>query len=148
MGWLNSVRKCVTIATLLAASALTAIAQSDRGTLAGTIIDSSGAVVSGVAIAATGVDTGTKYNTTSSSSGAYRIQDMKLGAYNVKVAVTGFKTAERTGVVIQVNTVSALDITLATGDVKETLTVVADAPTLQTESSDIGTVVTTKQIQD
>src|SRR5258706_13331246 len=148
MGWLNSVRKCVTIATLLAASALTAIAQSDCGTLAGTINDSSGAVVSGVAIAATGVDTGTKYNTTSSSSGAYRIQDMKLGAYNVTATSTGFKTAERTGVVIQVNTVSALNITLARGDVKEAMTVFADAPAIQTESSDIGTVVGTRQIEE
>jgi len=148
MRGLTCVWKYFAIASLLAASALTAVAQSDRGTLAGTILDSSGAVVSGAAITVTDAETGTVYNSVSSSSGAYRIQDMKLGAYNVKVAVTGFKTAERTGVVIQVNTVSALDITLATGDVKETMTVVADAPTLQTESSDIGTVVTSKQIQD
>src|SRR5258705_2896530 len=148
MGWLNSVRKCVTIATLLAASALTAIAQSDRGTLAGTIVDSSGAVVSGAAIAATGVDTGTKYNTTSSSSGGYRIPDVRLGAYNIKVTAPGFKTAERTGVVIQVNTVSSLDVTLDVGDIKETMTVVADAPAIQTDSSDIGTVVGTRQIQE
>ena len=46
------------------------------------------------------------------------------------------------------NTVSALDITLDVGNATETVTVSADAPTLQTESSDIGTVVTTKQIQD
>src|SRR5258706_2721842 len=148
MGWLNFVRKYVTIATLLATSALTAVAQSDRGTLAGTIVDSSGAVVSGAAITATGVETGTTYNSTSSSSGAYRILDMKLGAYNVKVTGTGFKTAERTGVVIQVNSVSSLEITMQIGEAKETMTVVADAPTLQTESSDIGTVVSAKQIQD
>ena len=49
---------------------------------------------------------------------------------------------------IQVNTVSALDITLATGDVKETMTIVAEAPTLQTESSEIGTVVSSRQIED
>jgi hypothetical protein len=50
--------------------------------------------------------------------------------------------------VVQVNTVSALDVALQAGDVKETVTVVADAPALQTESSDVGTVVSTKQIQD
>ena len=148
MHWLNSVRKRVMIASLLTLSAIMGFAQSDRGTLAGTILDSSGAVVSGAAITVTGAETGTVYNAVSSSSGAYRIQDMKLGAYNVKVAVTGFKSAERTGVVIQVNTVSSLDITLATGDVKETMTIVADAPTIQTESSDIGTVVSARQIQD
>ncbi len=148
MRWLNSVRKCVTISTLLAVSAITAVAQSDRGTLAGSILDSTGAVVRNATITVTGAETGTVYNAVSSSSGAYRVQNMKLGAYNVKVAATGFKTAERTGVVIQVNTVSSLDITLDVGDTKETMTVVADAPTLQTESSDIGTVVSNKQIQD
>ena len=107
---------------------LPAAAQKVTGTIRGTVTDPSGAVVSGAAITVAGVDTGTAYNAVSSSSGAYRIQDMKLGAYNVKVAMTGFKTAERTGVVIQVNTVSALDITLATGDIKEPLTVTADAP--------------------
>jgi hypothetical protein len=148
MRWLTCVGKRVTIVSLLAASAMTGFAQSDRGTLAGTVLDSSGAVVSRAAVTATGVDTGTAYNAVSSSSGSYRIQDMKLGAYNVKVAATGFKTAERTGVAIQVNTVSSLDITVQMGQAKETVTVVADAPTLQTESSDIGTVVSSRQIQD
>jgi Carboxypeptidase regulatory-like domain len=141
-------RRCLTIVVLFAISTAIAIAQSDRGTLAGTIVDSSGAVVEHAEIVVTSPETGTVYNTVSSSSGAYRIQDMKLGTYNVKVTAARFKTAERTGVVVQVNTVSALDITLQVGDTKETVTVVADAPTLQTESADIGTVVTTKQIQD
>src|SRR5712692_7975208 len=126
----------------------TAVAQSDRGTLAGTILDSSGAVVSQAAITVTGVDTGTVYDAVSRSSGAYRIPDIRVGTYNVKVAATGFKTAERTGIVIQVNTVSSLDITMQIGDAKETMTIVADAPTIQTESSDIGTVVDKRQIQD
>jgi hypothetical protein len=125
-----------------------AVAQSDRGTLAGTILDSSGAVVSQAAITVTGVDTGTVYDAVSSSSGAYRIPDIRVGTYNVKVAATGFKTAERTGVVIQVNNVSSLDITMQIGDAKETMTIVADAPTIETESSDIGTVVDKRQIQD
>jgi Carboxypeptidase regulatory-like domain len=126
----------------------TAVAQSDRGTLAGTILDSSGAVVSQAAITVTGVDTGTVYDAVSRSSGAYRIPDIRVGTYNVKVAATGFKTAERTGVVIQVNNVSSLDITMQIGDAKETMTIVADAPTIETESSDIGTVVDKRQIQD
>src|SRR5712692_3769689 len=73
-----------------------AAAQSDRGTLAGTILDSSGAVVSGAAITATGVGTGTVYNAVSGSSGGYRIPDIRVGSYNVRVTGTGFKTAERT----------------------------------------------------
>jgi hypothetical protein len=148
MRWLSCVGRGVTIVSLLAASTMTGFAQSDRGTLAGTILDSSGAVVSGAAITATGVGTGTVYNAVSGSSGGYRIPDIRVGSYNVTVTGSGFKTAERTGVVIQVNTVSSLDITMDVGEAKETMTVVADAPTLQTESSDIGTVVDKRQIQD
>src|SRR5580693_2715248 len=123
-----------------------ALSQSDRGTIAGTILDSSGAAVQGATIVATGVDTGAVYKTTSNDTGAYRISDMQLGAYNLTVAAAGFKTSEQKGLVVQVNTTSSLDITLQPGDVKETLTVVADMPTLQTETSDIGTVVSTRQI--
>ena len=145
---LGSVPKYLWVALLVTITATLAVAQSDRGTLAGTILDNSGAVVPNATITITGADTGTVYNAVSSSSGAYRVPDLKLGRYNISVSATGFKKAERTGVVIQVNSVSALDITLDVGSTTDTVTVAADAPTLQTESSDVGTVVTTKQIQD
>src|SRR5262249_3934769 len=59
-----------------------------------------------------------------------------------------FKTSEHKGFVVQINSTSSLDITLQPGDVTETLTVIADMPTVQTETSDIGTVVSTRQIID
>ena len=121
-------------------------AQSDRGAIAGSILDSSGGAVQGATIIVTGADTGAVYKTSSSDTGAYRISDMQVGAYNLTVTAAGFKTSEQKGLVVQVNTTSSLDITLQPGDVKETLTVVADMPTLQTETSDIGTVVSTRQI--
>ncbi|HEX3322259.1 MAG TPA: carboxypeptidase-like regulatory domain-containing protein, partial [Terriglobales bacterium] len=148
MVWQGSARRFLAVALFVVLAATIVMAQSDRGTLAGTILDNSGAVVANATITITGVDTGTTYTAISSSAGAYRVPDMRLGRYNVSVAATGFKKADRTNVLIQVNTVSALDITLDVGNTTETVTVSADAPTLQTESSDIGTVVTTKQIQD
>jgi hypothetical protein len=116
----------------------TAIAQSNRGTLAGNVTDSSGAAVANATVTATGADT--------SDAGAYNIPNMNLGPYNVSVTATGFKTVEATGVVIQVNTTTALDLQLPPGAVNENITVLGDAPTIQTESSDMGTVVTTRQI--
>jgi hypothetical protein len=71
---------------------------------------------------------------------------MQVGAYNLTVTAAGFKTSEQKGLLVQINTTSSLDVTVQAGDVKETLTVVADMPTLQTETSDIGTVVSTRQI--
>src|SRR5258705_1637622 len=129
-------------------TAATTFAQSDRGSIAGTVLDSSGGVVEGAQVTATGEQTGTVYTATTGPTGGFRIGDVRIGIYRVTVATPSFKTAEKTGVVVQVNSVSSLEYTLQPGDVKETLTVVADAPSLQTENSEIGTVVSTRQIQD
>jgi hypothetical protein len=141
-----SLLRFLSFSLFLTFSGITARSQSDRGTIAGTVLDSSGGVVQGATIVATGVDTGAVYKTTSTDTGAYRISDMQVGAYNLTVTAAGFKTSEQKGIVVQINTTSSLDITVQAGDVKETLTVVADMPTLQTETSDIGTVVSTRQI--
>jgi Carboxypeptidase regulatory-like domain len=128
--------------------AVSASGQSDRGTIAGTILDSSGGAVQGANITATGTDTGAVYKTISNANGAYQIPNMQVGRYDINVSVAGFKASEQNGFVVQINTTSTLDITLQAGDVNETLTVTADVPTLQTESADIGTVVDKKQIMD
>jgi Carboxypeptidase regulatory-like domain len=143
-----SLLRILSFTLLFALPALAAYGQSDRGAIAGTILDSSGAVVSGAEVVATGAQTGSVYKTVSTSIGAYRFPDLQVGTYNITVTASGFKTSQQTGFVVQVNSTSSLDITLQTGDVKEVLTVLADAPTLQTETSDIGTVVDKRQIQD
>jgi carboxypeptidase family protein len=122
-------------------------AQSNRGSIAGSVLDSSGGAVANAAVSAKSVDTGTVYNTTSTGTGAYRISELVPGAYDLSVTAKGFKVSENKGVVIQINTTASLDVTLQPGDVKESLTVFADAPTIQSESSDIGTVVGLKQIE-
>ncbi len=148
MRFQNAAQKALTPALFVAISLTVAVAQSDRGSIAGSVQDSSGAAVSGAAITIKGADTGSVYQTTSSGSGSYRVNDVAIGRYDVTVESKGFKTSLQTGVVIEISTVAALNVTLEPGDVKEEVTVVADAPTIQTESSDIGTVVSDKQIHD
>ena len=126
----------------------TALAQSDRGTIAGSVFDTSGAAVAGAGVTITGADTGTVYRTVTTSEGVYRVADVAVGRYDITVEAKGFKTSVQAGVLVQVNTVAALNITLAPGSVNEQVTVSADAPTLQSESSDIGTVVSARQIED
>jgi carboxypeptidase family protein len=136
------------VALFVLVTAGTALSQSDRGAIAGTVLDSSGAVVQGATVTATGANTGAVYKTTSSDTGSYRILDMQIGVYNITITAAGFKTSEQKGLVVQINTTTSLDITLQPGAVTDTLTVLADAPTLQTESSDIGTVVSERQIME
>lgn len=138
----------VALGTLFLFVSGTAIAQSDRGSIAGTVVDSSGAAVGGATVVLKGVATGSTYRTVTTPEGVYRIGDVAIGRYDVTVTVAGFKSSVQTGVQVQINTVTALNVTLQPGDVKEEVTVISDAPTIQTESSDIGTVVGTKQIED
>src|SRR6266436_3685606 len=142
----TSARRFLVVTALLFFSGITARAQTNNGGITGSILDSSGAAVAGAEVTATGAETHTVYTTTSTSTGAYRFGNLVLGAYNITVTAKGFKTAEVTGVVVQINTVASLDITLQPGEVKETLTVVADAPHIQSETSEIGTVVDAREI--
>jgi hypothetical protein len=142
--WLTAL-SCVAVCLVVISSA---VAQSDRGAIAGSVFDTSGAAIAGASIEIKGEQTGSVYNTVSSSTGGYRINDMAIGSYDVTVQAQGFKQSLQKGVQIQINTVAALNVTLEAGSAKEEVTVEADAPTLQTESSDLGTVVGDKQIHD
>src|SRR5467141_1139209 len=137
-----------TVAFFVLVTASTALSQSDRGTIAGTVLDSSGGVVANANVTATDTATSATYSATTGPTGGYRLYDLRVGVYSVNVSAPGFKTVDKTGVVVQINSTASLDFSLQPGEVKETLTVVADAPGLQTETSDIGTVVDKRQIQD
>jgi hypothetical protein len=144
----QSLLRFLSFSLLLAFSGIAARAQSDRGTIAGTVLDSSGGVLTNAQITATSAETSAIYSATTGPTGGYRIPDVRVGVYSVSVAAAGFKTETKTSVVVQINSTASLDFSLQPGDVKETLTVVADAPGLQTESSEIATVVDKRQIEE
>lgn len=145
---MKSLFSALAIGTLCLLMAGIADGQSDRGTLAGSVLDTTGAAVGGASVVVRGTATGTVYKTVTTPEGVYRISDVAIGRYDVTVDMAGFKTSVQEGVAVQINTVTALNITLQPGAVTENVTVEAEAPTIQTESSDIGTVVSTKQIED
>jgi hypothetical protein len=141
-----SLLRILSFGLLFAFSVLAAHGQSDRGAITGTVLDSSGGVVDGATITATGVETGTVYTTTSTSTGAYHFASLVLGHYNIIVTAKGFKVSTLTGVEVQVNSTASLDINLQPGAVQETVTVLADAPTVESSTSEMGTVVAAKEI--
>jgi len=109
-------------------------------------LDPSGAVVPGATVTAKAVGTGAVYNTVTTTAGSFTFGNIRLGTYNVSVTAPGFQTNQIEGVVVQIATQSTLNITLQPGNVTETITVNAEAPTIQSQSADMGTVVTTKQV--
>jgi len=122
--------------------------QANQGSIAGNVTDTSGASVAGAKISVKNVATGAVYETVSSSAGTYRLPNLSVGSYDVTAGLTGFKTAVLKSVVVEVGTTSALDIQLQVGAATESVEVLADAPTVQSESADIGTDVSTKQVLD
>src|SRR5712672_1842017 len=140
--------RVIVVAFFVLVAAGAAVAQSDRGTIAGTVLDSSGGAVANVTITVTSTETGANYGATTGPTGGFRVPDVRVGTYDVSASAPGFNIEKKTGVVVQVNSTASLEFSLQAGDVKETLTVLADAPAIQTETSDVGTVVTTKQIEE
>jgi hypothetical protein len=126
----------------------TAVAQTNQGSIAGNVSDPSGAMVANAKIVAKERNTGSTYQTVSSSAGAYRFPNVKIGSYDISATAPGFKSATLEEVLVQTATTAAIDIKLQTGIVTENVIVNANAPTVESESSDIGTVVGTRQILD
>src|SRR5260370_41055843 len=132
-------QRFLAVAIFVLVTASTALSQSDRGTIAGTVLDSSGAAVGNAAISVTSAETGANYGAITGSTGGFRIPDVRVGTYDVSATAPGFKIEKKTGVVVQVNSTASLEFSLQPCDVKETLTVLADAPAIQSHTSQVCT---------
>jgi hypothetical protein len=132
---------------LLAVSASTLMAQSaGTSALAGTVTDPSGAAIPNVTVTITSNGTGQSRTTTTGSDGSYRFNLLQPGNYKVSFASSGFKTDEVASVTLNVTETPQLDRTLQVGAQAEQVTVEAAAETLQTQSSTLGTTVTSQQV--
>lgn len=123
-------------------------AQSSRGTLTGTIMDSAGAVVPGATIEIKNTETGAQYQTVSTQTGNYTLAELPAGVYQLSTSVTGFKRFIRTGLTVLPAQVLRIDIALEVGAITETVTVNADAPLLRTESGDLAHNLATTNLTD
>src|SRR5437868_2464164 len=116
---------------------MAAFAQSDRGTMTGTIADTTGGVIPGVSIVATNVETGARYETLSTETGNYTLAQIPAGVYQLSAELPGFKRYVRQGITVPVAQTLRLDISLEVGSNTEEVTVTEAAPLLKTESSEV-----------
>src|SRR5213592_899658 len=136
----------LTVVVCLLFFALSAFAQTDRGTLTGTVSDPTGAVIPGVSIDAKNVQTGATYQAGSSETGNYTLAQLPAGTYEVSAALPGFKRFLRTGIAIQVAQGVRIDVTLEVGAATESVTVQAAATLLKTESGEVGYNINSEQL--
>jgi hypothetical protein len=116
-------------------------AQSTYGTVDGTVVDSTGAVVAGADVSLTNTGTQEKHTQPTSSTGAYQFVNVIPGQYRLDITKPGFKHFTRTNVVVQVQQDTHIDATLPVGQVSESVEVTAETPLLQAETSSLGQVV-------
>jgi Carboxypeptidase regulatory-like domain/TonB dependent receptor len=116
-------------------------AQKDAGAIGGTVKDPSGAVVVGAKVKVIDVDHGTEIDTVTNEVGEYLVSPLKVGRYKVTVEMKGFKTAVAGPVVVEVQEHPSANVTLEVGHADETVTVNTQSPLLETETSDLGQVV-------
>jgi Carboxypeptidase regulatory-like domain len=125
-----------------------AFAQSNRGTLAGTVTDTSGAIVPNATITAVETATNTTYTSKSSQQGSFSFPQVLVGSYTLTASAPSFESQQQTGVQVLINTTSNVKFSLPAGEASQTVTVTADAPSLESSSSEIGGVITSRQVID
>src|SRR5262245_31238414 len=107
--------------SLLLATA--AFAQSDRGTLTGTVTDPANAVVPAAKVTARHADTGGLFETVTTPTGNYTLASLPIGLYDLTVESPGFSKKIQTGVRVQVAQTTRIDVTLQVGTATESVTV-------------------------
>ena len=112
------------------------------GTVAGTVTDQSGAVVSGATVTLTDVATNTSRTTTTNETGRYIFVNVPPGDYNVSISKTGFATMKAPQVSVKVGTATTVNGTLQVGAATVEVEVKAAGTELQTMNATIGNTVT------
>ncbi len=117
-------------------------------TIVGTVTDPSGASVPNVAITVTHVETAETRTTVTNGDGQYVVSALKIGHYNVAAKAAGFGPSDRSNIVLNVNDRSRVDFALKVGAASENVTVEANAVAVQSDSSEVSTVINGNQVSE
>ncbi len=116
--------------------------------LSGTVIDPSGAVVPGASVQAKNTALGTEFRTTTSTAGIYTIPALGVGVYTVIIEAQGFKKTVISDVKIDAATPATVNATLEVGAQTESVVVQGGGEVLQTQSANVATTITGRQITE
>lgn len=119
-----------------------------RGSISGTVLDPSGAVLPGVSVTALNTATGFNESVTTSSSGTYVIPLLQVGPYTLTFQKDGFQTASRTGLVLVADESASENVTLAVGSSVQKVTVSASAVELDTQSAALTSTIGATAIEE
>ncbi|WP_353069012.1 TonB-dependent receptor [Tunturibacter empetritectus] len=137
----SGVRALIVFILAVCCSGFSALAQEVTATITGIVTDPTGRIVANADIKAQDLDRGTIWPTRTNGSGFYTITRLPVGRYEVRVISPGFRTAMESPIELQLNQVASGNIKLVLGAANETVQVTSEAPLLQTDTTDVGTVI-------
>jgi hypothetical protein len=124
------------------------LAQGTGGRILGRIADPTGAVLSQVKVTATNEATGISHNALSNDSGDFVFPDLPVGTYTLSFDLKGFKNSVRHSIALDVNQVITLNMTMQVGQNQEVVDVTAEAPLVDTSSTQLGAVVNNRSVNE
>ncbi|MEG9435700.1 carboxypeptidase regulatory-like domain-containing protein [Edaphobacter sp. HDX4] len=135
------------LACVLACSCLPLFGQSDLSGVSGTITDESGAVIPSATVTAIDEATGAEHKAVTSDSGYYTIPSLSPGRYTIIVQASSFRTVTSKGNNLDPAVTTTANLKLMVGSTNETVQVAAQETGIQTDSTVLGRVITSKQAE-
>jgi hypothetical protein len=132
---------------LVALSCSLAFGQAISGNIVGTVVDSSGAALTGADVVAHNVATGVNWSGKTNSTGGYRFDNLPIGSYEITAKASGFQTTTLR-VDVQLNKSGTANITMTPGSASTTIEVAGLAETLDTTTAQIQTTYESKMLED
>ena len=136
----------VGVLVLILSSVALLSAQTFRGGIQGTVIDSTGAAVPGAQMTVTNAGMGLSRTAQTNNLGNYSFSELPLGDYTVTATKPGFRTQTATGVQVTVAASQRVDLRLTAGQVTEKVEVTAEVPLVQNTSTSLGQTIEARQV--
>jgi hypothetical protein len=133
---------------LVCATANFAAAQQTTGNIQGRVTDAQGAAVPGVTVTGRNSATGFIRTEVSDAEGAYRLNALPVGTYDITAELQGFTKFERKEVIVNVGQAANIDVTLNVAGVQEAVTVTGESPMIETSASSVGGVVDVARLEN
>ena len=136
------------VSFLLFSAALPLAAQEVSAGLTGRVSDPSGASVGNASVTAKDLDRGTEWPTKTQADGIFSLPRIPVGRYSLKVEAPGFKSYINREFVLELNQRGRVDVALQIGAITDSVTVDASGPLLQTDTTQVGSVIDSKTINN